>query len=299
MSTEDLHGSPVPPAPPTASAPAASVGPAGGPAGSGSGGRGAVVIVTAVIGGLALLGTGGTAAVAAVNDLSRADDVRSIAVDGVTSIDLEADASDVTVRFGDVDEAMLTVTGSRGGWSLERDEEELVVRSPRAPFGWWLGGNWFDDDTERVLLTLPNSLKSERVDADFTLSAGSLDVSGDFGDLDVTVNAGDFQIEGSARELGAHMNAGSAELELDGVREADLGVTAGDLYVTLTGEAPDDVEIDVNAGSLELTVPDVEYLVVPEVTAGELDDRVARSSSSRHVIDVSIAAGDVTLLPED
>lgn len=288
----------VPPtAPPQAPTPAATMPPE---SGSGrSSGATAVMVVTAVLGGLALLGTGGAAAAAAAGDISSSsapDSVQTVNVDGVDKIDLNADASSVRVKFGDVEEAELSVTNGRGtAWTFERDGDELVVKSPRAVFGWWIG-NWFGDE-EIVVLTLPQSLSGNGLEADLTLNAGSLDVAGDFGLLDVGVNAGSLDIEGSARTLDMQMNAGSADILLDGVDTVDLGVAAGDLRVELTGTAPNTTNVDVSAGTLDLTVPDVEYRITQSISAGTLDAKVDEASSARRSIDVTLSAGTVTIRP--
>ncbi|MEV4776592.1 DUF4097 family beta strand repeat-containing protein [Microbacterium sp. LWH12-1.2] len=301
MSTEDrnLQSGTTPLTPPSADAGATTGSAAdGGQDVRRASGARAIVIVTAVIGGVALLGTGGSAAFAAASDLSRTDSEQSLDVDGIEGIDLDASASDVTVQFDDVEEAELTVTGGRGNWTMERNEDDLIVRSPDTGFGWWFGGNWFSGP-ETVVLTLPESLRATKLDAEFTLSAGSLEAVGDFGDLDVEVGAGFFSIEGSAHVLDIDMSAGRASIELDGVTEADLAVSAGDLMVELTGTAPDTVTIDVSAGSVNLALPNVDYNIVQDVSAGTLDSRVEESSSSRRTIDVSLSAGSVTLRPED
>ena len=266
--------------------------PAGG-VGSTSGAR-TVAIITAVVGGLALLGSGGTAAAAAVSDLSRTDSEQTLNVDGIEGVDLDASASEVTVRFGDTDDATLTVSGGRGDWTLQREGDELVVRSPHMDFDWWFGGNWFGGE-ERVLLTLPESVAG--IDADLNLSAGNLDVEGDFGEVTIGVGAGSVRAEGSATTLTVDMSAGTSDMEFEGVSEADILVAAGDMNLTLTGAAPDAVDIDVSAGSLTMLLPDAEYNVLQDVSAGSLDSRVDESSSSERTIDVSLSAGNVTLRP--
>lgn len=301
MSTEDrnLQTGTTPLTPPSADASATTGSAAdGGQDVRRASGARAIVIVTAVIGGIALLGTGGSAAFAAASDLSRTDSEQSLDVDGIEGIDLDASASDVTVQFDDVEEAELTVTGGRGNWTMERNEDDLIVRSPDTGFSWWFGGNWFSGP-ETVVLTLPENLRTAKLDAEFTLSAGSLEAVGDFGDLDVEVGAGFFSIGGSAHVLDIDMSAGRASIELEGVTEADLAVSAGDLMVELTGTAPDTVTIDVSAGSVNLALPNVDYNIVQDVSAGTLDSRVEESSSSRRTIDVSLSAGSVTLRPED
>ncbi|WP_082477923.1 DUF4097 family beta strand repeat-containing protein [Microbacterium sp. Leaf320] len=305
---DDFQGGHTPLTPPPASAPEAPA-PAQGqaPAASGDGDSGrssgttAVMILTAVVGGMALLGSGATAAVAATGSLVASstegtDSVLSEDASGIKGIDLDVDAGNMRIEFGDVDQAELAVTDSRGpAWTLERDGDSLVVRSPDFEFGWWFG-SWFGDDQSAVL-TLPESLRESALDADLTLDAGSLDVVGDFGDLDITVNAGALDLEGAASSLAIDMSAGRADATLDGVGRADLTVAAGDLNVELTGRAPSQTTIDVSAGSLDLTVPDESYSITQDVSAGSLDAKVDQSSDTRRVIDVSLSAGSVTIRP--
>ncbi|WP_372969325.1 DUF4097 family beta strand repeat-containing protein [Microbacterium sp.] len=306
----DFQGGHTPLTPPPASgpeqqapAPASAPGsPDRGPAGPGrSSGTTAIMIVTAIVGGLALLGAGGTAAVAATGSLMAAstegtDSVLAEDASGITAIDLDVDAGDMRIEFGDVDEAELAVTNGRGpAWTLERDGDALVVRSPEFRFGWWFG-SWFGDD-ESAVLTLPEDLREEALDADLTLDAGSLDVVGDFGALDVTVNAGALDIEGSADSLTLDMSAGRADGVLADVDVADLGVSAGTVDMELTGRAPSQTTVDVSAGSVDLTVPDESYDVIQDVSAGSLDVTVDRSSDTANMIDVSLSAGSVTIRP--
>lgn len=308
MTTEqnDFQGGHTPLTPPPASGPQDSVPPvatpqtpAGPPAGGRSSGTTAVMVLTAVVGGIALLGSGGAAAAAAAGSIrssSTPDSVQTVSIDGITGIDISADASSMRVEYGDVDEAELAITNGRGSaWTFERDDDELVVRSPQGAWGWWFG-SWFGDE-EVAVLTLPDSLQGEGLDAELTLNAGSLDVVGDFGSLDIDVNAGALDVEGSSPRVEVNMNAGRADILLDGVDEADLGVSAGNLNVELTGAAPSRTSVEVNAGSLDLTVPDVEYSIRQDVSAGSLDAKVEQSSSARRAIDVSLSAGSVTIRP--
>ncbi|MGH3692169.1 MAG: hypothetical protein ACRDT7_18685 [Microbacterium sp.] len=302
--TTDNSGAPgehTPLTPPPASAPqtSAATPPPPAPAGGRSSGATAVMVVTAVFGGLALLGAGGTAAAAAAGTIissSNPDSVQTVGVDGVESIDLDADASSMRVEFGDVDEAELSITNSRGtAWTFERDGDELIVQSPKGVFGWWIGG-WFGDE-EIAVLTLPESLRGAQLDADLNLDAGSLDVVGDFGVLDISVSAGALDVEGAAKELDVQMSAGRADIMLDDVSRADLGVSAGDLTVELTGTPPTQTTIDVSAGTLDLTVPDVEYAISQDISAGTLNTEVDEASSARRTIDVSLSAGTATIRP--
>lgn len=300
---------PPPATPPEAQAPAQAQepqqAPQSAPAGDAgrSSGATAILIVTAVVGGMAMLGSGATAAFAATGSLvasstEGADSVQTVDAAGIEGIDLDVDAGNMRVEFGDVDEAELAVTNSRGpAWTLDRDGDQLVVRSPEFRFGWWFG-SWVGDDQSAVL-TIPESLRDAQLDADFTLDAGSLDVVGDFGTLDITVNAGALDVEGAASSFAIDMSAGRADALIDGADDADLSVSAGDLAVELTGRAPSQTTLDVSAGSVDLRVPDESYAITQDVSAGSLDAKVEQSSDSRHAIDVSLAAGSITIRPGD
>lgn len=258
-----------------------------------SGGR-TITAVLAAVGAIALIGSGGTAAFAASADLNRTERVQELDATGITALDLEVSSADVTVEFGDVEEARLSVIGGWGAdWRLDRDDDELIVRSPAFEFGWWFG-NWFPGD-QQVVLTLPDDLLDARLETDLVLNAGSLDVAGSFGDVQVEVNAGSLRLEGEAGSVQTEVNAGSAEIELDGVRTADLDLSAGRLVVDLTGDAPEEVRVGVSAGSLVLTVPDVQYRVTQDRSAGSIDSRLDESSRARNTIDVTVSAGSVTL----
>ncbi len=284
-----------PPAAPTAASSVSSSGPE---APRGSGAR-AGAIAIAVFGGVALLATGGTAAVAAVNDVTASTgSQQQIDATGVTGLDLELGGAEVHVAFGDVDEAELEVSGNGSErWTLLRDDDEIVVNSPDMDFGWWFG-DWMEDEGT-VVLTLPEELLDERIDADISLGAGSLDVEGEFGAVDVEMGAGALFITGSADSIEADLSAGRAEFELADVSKADFSISAGRLEAELTGTAPDEVQLDVSAGSLVLTLPDEEYDVRQEVSAGSLDNNLQTSSNARNSIVVSVSAGSAVLRPGD
>jgi len=53
----------------------------------------------------------------------------------------------------------------------------------------------------------------------------------------------------------------------------------------------------VSAGSLDLTVPDVEYAITQDISAGTLNAKIDEASSARRTIDVSLSAGTATIRP--
>lgn len=255
----------------------------------------AITTVTAIIGGAVLLFTGATAAYGAVRQItstSSTDVTATADTTGVTGIDVEAGGADVVLRFGDVDEAVMEVSGQSNGWTMKRDDDEILVRDPRVGFGWWVAG-WFGDQTT-VTITLPEALNG-RIDADLSLSAGSMRADGDFRDLDIGVSAGGLTATGSAQSVTAELSAGDAELRLANVREVDLNASAGRIVAEFTGSAPDEVDLELSAGSMDVTLPDVEYAVTQDLSAGSLESELRTSSTSRHVVSVSASAGSIEL----
>lgn len=263
----------------------------------------AVAIGTAIVGGLALASVGVGAAFATTGsilhevDSATGDALQPVDIAGITELSVDANAGDFQLRFADVSQAELEVAGSNWqDWRMQRSGDELVVRS---------GGNWFGSGfcifgcnfgDDQVVLTLPRSLAGV-LDADLKLGAGSLIAEGDFRDLDIDVSAGKAVATGSARSLSVELGAGRADFQLDGVQEAGFEVSAGKIVAELTGAAPREIDLDVSAGSLELTVADVPYAVEAEVSAGQLDNRLQTRPSSPNVIEASVSAGSVTLLP--
>ena len=239
---------------------------------------GAVLIVGAIV-------TGVFSALRAAG----AGTTETLTADGtaIAGLDIDVAAGELTVRYAG-DEVRLEVTGNADDWRLDRDGDTVEVRTVR---DWWRG--WaFLDDGDVAVLTLPARLENVPLDADLTLSAGSLRADGAFGELGLDLNAGSIEVAGTAQTLDADVNAGRAEIDLADVAEADVRISAGNLTGTLSGAAPDVVAIEVNAGRLDLTLPSVDYDVSSEVSAGEFDaGGLSVDSSSPHRVHADVSAG--------
>lgn len=74
-------------------------------------------------------------------------------------------------------------------------------------------------------------------------------------------------------------------------------IGAGEILATLTGNALREVRIDVSAGSLVASLPDAEYAVTSDVSAGSFDNELDTSPGAARTVDVQVAAGGVTLRP--
>ena len=267
------------------------------PPASGSDGARAVAVVAIVLGAIVLAGAVISAVVGTVASASVHTSTRTVAVSGVDSLDVDASAGIMRVEFADVEEAELEVTSSWGAdrWRFELGDDDLVVASPDRSgwFGWFGWGGWFGGREGDAVLRLPADL--EGIDADLSLSAGDLVAEGTFGELDVMLGAGSFDIAGSAQAVSAEVSAGRGELDLEDVGTAELSVSAGSLDARLSGAQPDDVQIDVSAGSLQLTVPDGDYDVLSDVSAGGFDNRIGSSPGAASTIRVEVSAGEVVL----
>lgn len=257
----------------------------------------AITIAAAIIGGGALVTVGGGSALAAVAQVASSDGsaARSTSVDttGITGLKVEVGRGSATIRFDDVSEATMRVSGTGSSdWTIRRDGDVLRVDRPNGPFGWWVGG-WFGIDPQ-MTLTLPRELEGE-LTADLQLDAGALTTEGRFDTLTTKVNAGSLSLDGGARTVTTTVNAGSATLRLDDVTTADLSMSAGELDATISGRQPDDVRLDVSAGSMDVTVPAGRYALEKNSSAGTIDARLQEDSSSTHRIDARLSAGSITL----
>lgn len=259
-----------------------------------------ILITTAIIGGLALLVTGTSAAVAAFGAQAGSSgsvaSAMSLDTNGITGVEVHASAADFSIAYGDVSEARLDATGPRSDqWSLRRDGRDLVVDSPRGIFGFCFG--WCPPAEQTVVLTLPHALESERIDLDVSLGAGALTAEGAFGELGLELSAGRMMVSGSARAVNLEMSAGNFTGELRDVSEASFSISAGSAEAELTGTAPWATDLEVSAGSLELTLPDEAYRVNTDISAGNLDNQLRTDPNASHLIEAEISAGRITLRP--
>jgi len=254
----------------------------------------ALSITIAVLGGGALLLGGVFTAFSTVRHATSPAPVSQslTGVAGVDGVDVDVTAGDLRIEFGGAEEATLVSSGVTG-WTLSHDGDRIVVASPDDPFS--VGLDWLWQDRDRsATLTLPASLAG--VDLDIDLSAGRVLADGEFGEAAFEMSAGSVELEGSATSLDADVSAGHAIVELEGVREAGITLSAGHLQGTLSGEAPSSVTVDVSAGSVDLTLPDQPYAIREDSGAGELDtNNLEVTSGARNQVDVRVSAGKVDL----
>ncbi|QLD11305.1 hypothetical protein [Microbacterium oleivorans] len=285
---------PPPATPPETPAgpPDAPVGTSPQPAAPSSGSR-AIAVLCAAAGGALILFAAGTGVISTVTSGAERTATLTASTSGVTALEVDTAAAEVEVSFASVDEATLTVTGSRGAdsWELSRSGDRLVVDSDR---DWW--GSWsLWGDSARATLVLPDTLAG--VDADLRVGAGSMRVAGEFGDLELTVDAGSIDASGTAETVGTTVSAGRASIELHGVRDAVVQLSAGRVSGALTGTAPRSVTVDAEAGGVDLTLPAARYAVSASEEAGSFSSRLLEDPASAHRVEVTVSAGSVVLNP--
>lgn len=255
-----------------------------------------MMVLIAVIGGIVLLAVIATTVFSSAVGLNRGSATTTADTTGISTVNIDANATTFNLEFADVSEATLETYGlNADGWHLGREGNELLVHAPDRWLNWCFFNCGLEDN--QVTLTLPQELNDGSLNAQLELSGGQLVADGDFDRLEVELNAGEVNVNGSARELDTQVNAGSGNLNLADVEAAELEVSAGRLITDLTGEAPDQVNAEVSAGRLDLTVPDTEYAVNSEVSAGDLDNQLQTASSATHRIDIEVSAGNATLRP--
>lgn len=250
-----------------------------------------VSIVLIVIGAFVVLGAVFGSVAATFRAGPVLESTSTIDVRGADALQVQLDAGSLRIDYADVREAELSVRGVNGAddWTLEVVGDTLRVFSPHGEWSF----PWSMTGSGDAVLTLP--MRMSGADADLHLDAGALEATGDFGVLSLTVGAGEITVDGSAEELAVDLSAGGGTLALDDVSRADIQVSAGAIEAQLRGTQPDDIVVDVRAGSLTLTVPEGRYDVTSDVSAGELLNGLGTAPGSSHRVQVDVSAGQVVL----
>ncbi|HAY44551.1 MAG TPA: hypothetical protein DCY59_13945, partial [Micrococcaceae bacterium] len=219
-----------------------------------AGSKKSMTIVMAILGALIILGVIATSAWRASNSLSTSNTSQALSTEGINELDVEVDAGKFNILFAEVPTATLDVQSARGGeWKLRRDGNALVVRSPNNWGDWcFTGCDWEENE---VVLTLPKSLDNGELDANLQMSAGEFSVDGNFNDLVMEMSGGTLEAAGSAKALLVELGAGKTEINMDNVQSAVFDVSAGRIDTALTGTAPENIQANVSAGMLQLTLP--------------------------------------------
>lgn len=251
-----------------------------------------IAAIAIALGAVLILGTVLTTAASAAWQATRGSGSGTLSADatGIRALTIDTAAADVRIVYGG-DTATLEVTDNASDWRLDRTGDTLRVTRDR---GGWGPDLWFSGDDD-VVLRLPSALQRVALDAEFSLSSGSLRADGAYGRLALDLSAGLMNVTGTADTLVAEVSAGRLELDLADARTAELTVSAGLADGRLTGTAPQQVSVDVSAGRADLVLPDAAYAVTDDVSAGGFSNDLREDPASRHRVSVSVGAGLVGL----
>lgn len=261
-----------------------------------AGSKKSITLVLTILGALIILGVIATSALHASNSLASSNSEQTANVQGVTALDVQVDAGRFKILFADIPEASLEVHSARSDqWTLRREAGTLLVRSPNNWGNWCFVGCNFEDN--EVTLTLPNSLNDGKLDAELQMTAGEFSADGNFNDLVMEMSGGTLDASGSAKGLFVELGAGKTDIDMANVQIATFDVSAGRVDGVFTGSAPKDIQAQVSAGLLQLTLPDTSYNVIQNVSAGAVDNNLNVSQKSEHKVQVEVSAGNVLLRP--
>lgn len=259
---------------------------------------GGIALIVSVIGAIIILTIVGRGVATAVASGAPDRSSYTSAVDGVTAIDIEVSDSFLTARFADVDEARLDIEATGWGvstdWTFEVDGG--VLRVAADDWGrWW---PTFGMGRTEAELVLPRSLEG-RIDADLSVSAGDLHVVGDLTDMHVTVSAGSLMFDGASTGLDVDVSAGDASIDTQGPETVAMHVSAGSITAVIGGQAPASTTVGVSAGDASLWLPDADYAVTGDVSAGDRTIDVRTDPASPHALHVEVSAGSATVVYSD
>ncbi|HJX80118.1 hypothetical protein [Glutamicibacter sp.] len=259
-----------------------------------AGSKSSMTLVLAILGALIILGVIATSAWRASNSLGISSSEQTANAQGVTALDVQVDAGRFNLLFADIPEATLEVDSARSGeWTLRREAGTLLVRSPNDWGDWcFVGCDWEEND---VTLTLPSSLNDGNLDAELQMAAGEFSADGNFNDLLMEMSGGTLDVSGSAKGLFVELGAGKTDIDMANVQIATFDISAGRVDGAFTGTAPKDIQAQVSAGMLQLTLPDTSYNVIQDVSAGAVENGLSVSQKSEHKVQVEVSAGNVVL----
>jgi hypothetical protein len=255
--------------PPT---PSTTPGPAPAPASRNNGLRTGLIVVGSVILAAILISVAVNVAFA----LNRTDASGTYTVgEKFSAVDVEADISDVTVSFGDVDQARIEFRqgDSARNISFEHDVrgDQLQVKVlTRGGWFWPFGGGWFFGGDQPTLdITLPKALADGSLPLTVSATAGDVNLDGDYAATRIHMTAGDLDLSGSATDLSIESTAGNIDLDTMSAKTLTIHSTAGDIRVDLA-TLPDEFEIASVAGNQTVTLPAGDYDINTQTTAGDV-----------------------------
>lgn len=230
--------------------------------------------------------------------LTRSDASDTVSVtETFDTVEISSSATDVTVEYGDVDDAVLEFEQGDSMRAIRFDHEvrsgvlEITIRDRGwFPWDWSFGG-----DASELTVTLPEALKPTPVELSVESVAGNISLDGEFADVDIATTAGDLDLTGGATALTLETTAGNIEVvDFDLGGELRSESTAGNSVFDL-GSVPSSVRITSTAGNIEFVVPTGSYRVETDVTAGTVTSALSSDVDASRVFRFETTAGNIEL----
>lgn len=253
-----------------------------------------VAVLVTLVGSIVIIATIVGAALGGLASGGRQEATYTSAVDGVSAVDIDLSAGNLTTTFADVDEAVLDVQAqgwrSSVDWVLEVRDDVLRVSDQDRTWFW----PTFGGGRSTAQLVLPAELEGA-IDLGVDVSAGALTVDGDVAAADLQVSAGSLTFTGASSALTVDVSAGDANITTSGPDIVGIEVSAGRVTTTITGEPPSSTTVDVSAGGVVLDLPDGDYALTGDVSAGDRTIDVRTDPGSASSLHVEVSAGSATV----
>ncbi len=217
-------------------------------------------------------------------------------LEGLKSLVIRSETGRVHVVFDDIDAAQLEFTPGDGLGDPRLEHRvrngTLDVRIEHRPVWPW---QWpFGQFTPAALtVRLPDELRG-RLLLDLTGSAGRAEVDGEFRDVELELTAGGLELRGSADRLTVTSTAGSLNIVDYRADEVEIESTAGSVDLELS-VLPSRISLTSTAGSQRVLLPDGEYRIDAEATAGKVNLDAPSDPDADRIYRFRSTAGSITI----
>ncbi|MGZ0150120.1 DUF4097 family beta strand repeat-containing protein [Kribbella sp. WER1] len=218
--------------------------------------------------------------------------------DKITSVELAAGHSDITIKVSD--DSQTTVREKRKYWFFKHGNAYSVhdgVLKLDGKCGWQCSADYE--------ITVPRGTKvtGESGSGDVQLTgvggvdakatSGSLELRDIDGDVNLDATSGDVSVHGLNGKLDVKANSGDIEgKDLKG-GPVDVETTSGDIELTLA-EA-NDVHAKDTSGDVQITAPGTDYKVSTDTGHGDIENKLGNTDNGSHSVSVSTTSGDIEL----
>jgi DUF4097 and DUF4098 domain-containing protein YvlB len=218
--------------------------------------------------------------------------------DKITTVQLAADHSDITIKVSDDDTT--TVQEQRKYWFFKHGDAYSVkdgVLKLDGDCGWQCSADFE--------VTVPRGTKvtGENGSGDLELTgvagvdaksrSGQVELREINGDVNLDVTSGDVSVSDLTGKLDVKANSG--DIEAAGLKGGPVNVetSSGDMELQLA-EA-NDVHAKGTSGDIEITAPGGDYKVSTESRTGDVENSLGNSSDASHNLIATTTSGDIEL----